>query len=163
MSHTFSKSFDEAKSNLQTNQYDIVFLDVNLKGISAFDLLTFIPIATKVVYVTAYSEFMLRALRSKAFDYLVKPIKEEDLKDCLFRLQVALTSENGNQSLHIKQRGLTKILKYSDIIYIEGNGPYCTIHTKEDICTTLQRPQFFRNKLSGYPTSLILKSIQDLL
>src|ERR1022692_1221960 len=116
MSHTFSKSFDEAKSNLQTNQYDIVFLDVNLKGISAFDLLTFIPIATKVVFVTAYSEFMLRALRSKAFDYLVKPIKEEDLKECLFRLQVALTSENGNLSLHIKQRGLTKILRYSEII-----------------------------------------------
>src|ERR1017187_2402193 len=90
----FSKSFDEAKSKFKTNQYDIVFLDVNLKGISAFDLLTFIPFATKVVFVTAYSEFMLKALRSKAFDYLVKPIKEEDLKDCLFRLQVALTSEN---------------------------------------------------------------------
>lgn len=133
---SFSKSFEEAKSKLQTTQYDIIFLDINLKGISAFDLLTFIPLATKVVFVTAYSEFMLQALRSKAFDYLIKPIKEEDLHDCLNRLQMALITDNGNQCLHIKQRGLTRILKYADILYIEGDGPYCTIHLKEDNCTT---------------------------
>lgn len=133
---SFSKSFEEAKIKLKTNQYDIVFLDVNLKGISAFDLLTFIPLATKVVFVTAYSEFMLQALRSKAFDYLVKPIREEDLKECLFRLQRALTTDNGNLSLHIKQRGLTRILKYSEIVYIEGDGPYSNIHLKDDSCTT---------------------------
>lgn len=146
---SFSKDFDEAKTKLKTNQYDIVFLDVNLKGISAFDLLTFVPLATKVVFVTAYSEFMLQALRSKAFDYLVKPIKEEDFKECLFRLQRALTDENGNLGLHIKQRGLTQILKYSEIVYIEGNGPYSKIYLKDDICTTARTLKYLLPKLGN--------------
>ena len=132
----FSKSFEEAKLKIQTNQYDIIFLDINLKGISAFDLLTFIPLVTKVVFVTAYSEFMLQALRSKAFDYLVKPIKEEDLKECLLRIRRVVASGDGSLSLHIKQRGLTRIFKHADIIYIEGDGPYSTIHMKEENCIT---------------------------
>lgn len=132
----FSKTFDEAKEKLKTNQFDIVFLDVNLKGVSAFDLMTFIPLATKVVFVTAYSEFMLKALRNKAFDYLVKPIKEEDLKECLLRIQRDFFSNSDSQTLHIKQRGLTRMLKLSEIMYIQGNGPYSTIHLRDESCTT---------------------------
>lgn len=132
---TFSKSFEQAKEKLQCNSFDIMFLDVNLKGLSAFDLMTFIPLATRVVFVTAYSEFMLQALRSKAFDYLVKPIKEEDLKDCLLRLQKELNSIPTSRILHVKQRGLTRVIKHSDILYIKGDGPYSTFYLKEDTCT----------------------------
>lgn len=133
---TFSKTFDEAKEKLRTTQFDIVFLDVNLKGISAFDLMTFIPLATKVIFVTAYSEFMLKALRNKAFDYLVKPIKEEELKECLLRIQREFFSNSDSQILHIKQRGLTRMLRLSDIIYLQGNGPYSTIYLRDESCTT---------------------------
>ena len=133
---TYSKTFEEAKEKLQFNQFDIVFLDVNIKGLSAFDLITFIPPATRVVFVTAYHEFMLQALRCKAFDYLVKPIKEDDLKECLLRLQKELNLSSASQFLHIKHRGLTRIIKHSDILYIQGDGPYCTLFLKEDNCTT---------------------------
>ena len=57
---------EDAKAKLMTNQFDILFLDINLNGISAFDLLNYIPASTKVIFVTAYSDFVTRALRIKA-------------------------------------------------------------------------------------------------
>lgn len=63
---SFSNSFEDAKGKLMTNQFDILFLDINLNGISAFDLLNCIPASTKVIFVTAYSDFVTRALRIKA-------------------------------------------------------------------------------------------------
>lgn len=132
----FSKTFEEAQTKLQTSRFDIIFLDINLKGISAFDLITFIPTGTKVVFVTAYSEFMLKALRNKAFDYLVKPIKENDLKDCLLRLQQELSAELYSGVLRLKHKGLTRAIRHADILYVQGNGPYSILHLKDDTCTT---------------------------
>jgi two-component system LytT family response regulator len=133
---TFAKTFEEAKENIQESNFDLIFLDINLKGITAFELLPFIGNSTSVVFVTAYSEYMIQALRNKAFDYLVKPVKEEELRDCLLRFQKSTKIELKDEYIHIKQRGLTRILKTAEIIYVEGDGPYSTIHLKDDSCTT---------------------------
>lgn len=133
---SFSYTFEEAKEKLQSNKYDILFLDINLKGISAFELMTFIPNATKVVFVTAYSEFMLKALRNKAFDYLVKPIKEDDLIQCLSRLHKELILGTNERCLLIKHRGITILCKHSEIVYFAGDGPYSTIFMVNETITT---------------------------
>jgi len=132
---SFSKTYDEAKTNLESNKYDIAFLDINLQGKSSFDLLNLIPDATFVVFVTAYSEFMIQALRNKAFDYLVKPIKEEDLKDCLNRLQITTSQETNRSVLRIRANGLTRMIKTANLLYIEGDGPYSIICMKEERIT----------------------------
>ena len=133
---TFAKTFEEAKDKIQEFNFELIFLDINLKGITAFELLPFIGNSTSVVFVTAYSEYMIQALRNKAFDYLVKPVKEEELRDCLLRFQKITQIELKDEYIHIKQRGLTRILKTAEIIYVEGDGPYSTIHLKDDSCTT---------------------------
>ena len=133
---TFAKTFEEARVRILEFNFDLIFLDINLKGITAFELLPFIGNSTSVVFVTAYSEYMIQALRNKAFDYLVKPVKEEELKDCLLRFQKATQIDLKDEYIHIKQRGLTRILKTAEIIYVEGDGPYSTIHLKDDSCTT---------------------------
>jgi len=45
-------------------------------------------------------------------------------------------SDLKDEYIHIKQRGLTRILKTAEIIYVEGDGPYSTIHLKDESCTT---------------------------
>lgn len=125
-----SKSFHEAQDKMLKSSYDIVFLDINLKGISAFDLLRFVPSTTKVIFVTAYSEFMLQALRNQAFDYLVKPVKEDELDACLRRIIEQSIMETSSSILYIKSRGITKPVPFSDIIYVEGDGPYSTFFLK---------------------------------
>lgn len=130
----FAKSFEEAKEHLSLDTYHLIFLDINLRGISAFDLLTAIPTLSKVVFVTAYSEFILKALRNKAFDYLIKPIKEEELKECLGRL--IIENDNDKATIHIKQHGITRVIKLKDIIFIEGDGPYSKFNLANEVVVT---------------------------
>ncbi len=133
---SFSNSFEDAKEKLIANQFDILFLDINLNGSSAFDLLVYIPSSTKVIFVTAYSDFVTRALRIKAFDYILKPIKVEELSNCLDRLLCEYSDIAKLGHLQIKERGLTKLLKISEIIYLKGDGPYCTFYNSTESFTT---------------------------
>jgi len=156
----FAKTFEEAKEKILESNFNLIFLDINLKGITAFELLPFIGNSTSVVFVTAYSEYMIQALRNKAFDYLVKPVKEEDLKDCLLRFQKTTQTELKDEYIHIKQRGLTRIIKIADIIYIEGDGPYSTIFLKEESCTTARtlkslEPEFGESFVRIHKTYLV--------
>ena len=130
----FAKTFEDAKNKLQLNKYDIVFFDINLKGDSAFNLLSFVPTTASVVFVTAYSEFMIQALRNKAFDYLIKPIKEDELKECLLRFQ-NFNKDIIQSIINIKHRGITRGLKTSNITYIQGDGPYSTFYLIDEQCT----------------------------
>jgi two-component system LytT family response regulator len=133
---TISKSFDDAKTRLDEHNYDIIFLDINLKGISAFDLMSLIPSTSRVIFVTAYSEFMLKAIRNKAFDYLVKPVKEEDLKECLLRIQKESGPVSEQSYLSFKNKGITRLIRQNEIVYIKGNGPYSIINTVEETFIT---------------------------
>lgn len=128
----FANSIESARSCLEKKTYDIVFLDINLKGVSGFELLPYLPESTKVVFVTAYSEHVLQALRSKAFDYLIKPIKEQELSECIERFIKEHQRQDSNKSLVIKNKGLSRIINLSDIVYIEGDGPYITFHLQHD-------------------------------
>ena len=132
----FARSFELAKEKILNKSFDILFLDINLKGISAFDLLQFIPSQSKIVFVTAYSEFMLQALRNKAFDYLVKPVKEEELNDCLHRIVQENAAGGADNILQIRSNGMTRVVHKDDIVYIEGDGPYCSLHLKKEMVKT---------------------------
>ena len=132
----FAKAFEEAQDKIIKAEYDIIFLDINLKGISAFDLLRFIPAASRVVFVTAYSEFVLKALRSKAFDYLLKPVKEEELQLCLNRIVKEDAERSREAGIQIKAQGITRFIEFNDIIYVEGDGPYSHFHLKNDTIKT---------------------------
>lgn len=129
---SFSNSFESGQANILKSNYDIIFLDVNLKGISGFELLKHIKSGSRVVFVTAYSEFMLEALRNRAFDYLVKPVKESDLISCINRLVKESDADIKSTSIYIKSKGVTRILSLNDIIYVEGDGPYSILYTKEE-------------------------------
>jgi two-component system, LytTR family, response regulator len=68
--------------------FDLLFLDVEMPKINAFDLLNlFYPFTFKVIFTTAYDRYALRAIKFKAFDYLLKPIDIEELKNTVFRAE----------------------------------------------------------------------------
>src|SRR5438876_1236653 len=60
---------------------DLVFLDIQMPGMSGFEALKSIPEAERprVVFVTAYDEFALEAFRVHACDYIVKPTDEQSI------------------------------------------------------------------------------------
>ncbi|MEQ8469666.1 MAG: LytTR family DNA-binding domain-containing protein [Marinoscillum sp.] len=85
----------EALLYLQSNQPDILFLDIEMPGMNGFELLGAIDdIHFAIVFTTAYDEFAIRAFKVSAFDYLLKPIEQLELVSVI-RKYLSKKKENG--------------------------------------------------------------------
>lgn len=65
----------------------IVFMDIHLADGSAFDLLKQIEINAPIIFTTAYDEYAIEAFKSSGVGYLLKPVKEEELRDAISKLE----------------------------------------------------------------------------
>jgi two-component system LytT family response regulator len=79
----------EALQALRRERPDVLFLDVQMPGVSGFELLGMLDeeLAPAVVFVTAHDEFALKAFEENAVDYLLKPVQEERLARTIEKLR----------------------------------------------------------------------------
>ncbi|GLH71302.1 DNA-binding response regulator [Geothrix rubra] len=66
---------------------DVIFLDIQMPGLSGMEVLAEVPDGPPVVFVTAFSSYAVRAFELAAVDYLLKPVFEDRLEKCLQRLR----------------------------------------------------------------------------
>lgn len=71
---------------LARTDYDLVFLDIQLVGGNSFALVPLVRAGARIVFITAYDAYALRAFEINALDYLLKPIAPERLAETLRRL-----------------------------------------------------------------------------
>jgi DNA-binding LytR/AlgR family response regulator len=86
-----SGSVDEALTLITANPPDIVFLDIHMPKKNGFDLasaLRLLNINSHIIFVTAYDQYAIQAFKHAAFDYLLKPINEDELRDTILRFSV---------------------------------------------------------------------------
>lgn len=76
----------EARARLAATDYDLVFLDIQLRGGNGFDLVPFVRPGARIIFVTAYDQHALRAFEINALDYLVKPVAPARLATAIARL-----------------------------------------------------------------------------
>lgn len=107
--------------------FQVCFLDIELNTHSGFELLPHLSSDTKIVFVTAYSEYAIQAIKGKAFDYLLKPINPIELKNCINRYEKEIWG-GVKKYLHIKELGDTVPVRFEDIEYLQANGPYSKIY-----------------------------------
>lgn len=75
-----SKTISEAKALIETEKPELIFLDIKLDEGTGFDLLDEIQETSfKIIFVTAFDEFAIKAFKYNAIDFLLKPIQIEDL------------------------------------------------------------------------------------
>ena len=104
---------------------DLVFLDVEMPDGTGFDLLQRLkPINFKVIFITGYEDFAIRAFRFSAIDYLLKPLDANDLAEAVKKAEDALGKEVFDIKLNNlfanmeRPKNLQKlILKTADRIY----------------------------------------------
>ena len=82
------QSLAEAKEFLQTTTPGVIFLDVEMRGGSGFSILKHLKQPTRVVFVTAYQEYAVKAFEAGAVDYLVKPVDPYRLEKTIERIRV---------------------------------------------------------------------------
>lgn len=71
----------------EPHEVDVIFLDIQMPGLSGLEVLAEVPDGPPVVFVTAYSSYAVRAFELAAVDYLLKPVFEDRLGKCLQRLR----------------------------------------------------------------------------
>jgi two-component system LytT family response regulator len=79
---------------------DLVFLDIEMPEKNGFDLLEAIPVKDfEVIFVTAYNQYMLQAIKSCALDYIMKPIAASDLTKAVARATEVVEKKRENEKL----------------------------------------------------------------
>jgi two-component system LytT family response regulator len=128
---------------------DVVFLDISMPDGSGFDLLDKLKkIDFKIIFITAYTEFAVKAFKYSAFDYIVKPIDIQELAKTIARipqikkvngkrqvneLKANLLSniENGAKTIALPELNGFAIVQVNEIIRCEGLRNYTRIIFKE--------------------------------
>ena len=82
-----ASSVEEGLALIEQKDPDVVFLDISMPDGTGFDLLDKLKkIDFKIIFITAYSEYAIKAFKYSAFDYLVKPINVEELAKAINRI-----------------------------------------------------------------------------
>ena len=136
----------EAKEALEKEAVDLIFLDIQLPGMTGLNFLRSLVNPPLVIFTTSYPEYALESYEFNVIDYLLKPISYERFSKTIGKIidgKIFKTPENEIKPLfreHIFIRSNGKFLRISfhDIIYIEGMKDYLKIHTIEHTIITHQ-------------------------
>jgi DNA-binding LytR/AlgR family response regulator len=131
------RSIAGAYEALCQNEIDVIFLDINMPGVSGIEFLTTLKNPPHVIFTTAYAEYAAKAFDLKAVDYLVKPITEERFRDAIKKVE-QLHPPTGNpvatqerDHVFLKQDNkLVKVL-FDDILYVEALKDFSKVFLKE--------------------------------
>ncbi|MFN5912535.1 MAG: LytR/AlgR family response regulator transcription factor, partial [Bacteroidota bacterium] len=81
-----AKNGEEGIRKIKELKPDLVFLDISMPGMTGFEMLRKLEEIPRVIFVTAYDEFALKAFDVNALDYILKPVDPERLKDAIQKL-----------------------------------------------------------------------------
>ncbi|WP_057939841.1 LytR/AlgR family response regulator transcription factor [Algoriphagus resistens] len=135
-------SANSASAFLADHIVDLIFLDIQMPGITGIEFARTIPQKTLVIFTTAYSEFALDSYEVDAIDYLIKPVRQERFQKAVekaqsyFKLLEADHSNNNIETIagdyfFVKADRKTFKIFFKDILYIEGLKDYVVLHTEE--------------------------------
>lgn len=140
-------SVASANSELINYEPDIIFLDIKMPGKDGFAFLQDIASnADKpgIVFITAYEQFAIKAIKNQVFDYLLKPVNRKELKQCINRFSDRIRKEQTDVKpskmgelqekiarIKINTRTGTVFINPATILYCKADGNYTTICTGE--------------------------------
>lgn len=131
---------DEGVEKIETQNPDLIFLDIQMPGKTGFDLLSELDKAPHVIFTTAYDEYALKAFEVNALDYLLKPIEPKRLADAIHKLQYEISKEKNDANGMLNRGPLTEddqvfvkdgercwFVKLSEIRLFESVGNYAKV------------------------------------
>lgn len=117
---------------------NLVFLDIQLRGESGFDLLDRVDAELDFVFVTAYDKYAIRAFEVNAQDYLLKPVSADRIRLTIGKLTHNANKEAANQRrlnyddvIFLMLNSRYRFLKIETIIAITSEADYSYIHTND--------------------------------
>ena len=122
---------------IQNDDPDVIFLDIQMPRESGFELLEQIETRAKIIFVTAYDEYAIRAFEVNALDYLLKPVNPQRLAQTIERLSDAAEKKSekhfeAEDSILANSGRKSKFVKIASIKCVTAAGVYSEILTDEN-------------------------------
>lgn len=139
-----ASDYESAKSLINETKPDLVFLDIDLNGLTSIDLLNEINCSPKIIFITSHPDFAIKAFELNAVDYILKPISADRLRRAIDRV-TELNSESfedagmdesqerfkADQIILLNFDSKLTFIKVQDINYIEAFGNYTKIYMND--------------------------------
>ena len=128
----------EALALLQTQTFDVLFLDIRMPGLSGLEAMRVIerlPRRPQVAFVTAHDDHALEAFEHEAVDYLLKPVSAQRLAKTLARVRARISQPAAHPAaaarFPVDLDGRTMLIPPSEIRYVTADGHDVTVQTFE--------------------------------
>ncbi|RZL98502.1 MAG: response regulator transcription factor, partial [Pedobacter sp.] len=132
----------EAFGALHGQRVDLIFLDIEMPGITGMDFAKSLQLKPKVIFISAHSVFAVDAFEIQASDYLVKPVTFERFVKAVHKIttpsgqgQLAQAFKETDSIFLKVDRRLVK-MEFAQMVYIEAMGDYLKVHTTQQTYLT---------------------------
>src|SRR5690349_16584059 len=119
---------------LQATDVDVVFLDIQMPGLTGLELAQVLGrfrTPPQVVFVTAHEQHAVEAFDVHAVDYVLKPVRAERLAEAVRRVVGAEPRPAQDTQVAVERGGVTRFVSRSDITHVEAHGDYARLHTPD--------------------------------
>ncbi len=138
-----AKNGEEGIQLIKELKPDLIFLDISMPGMTGFEMIKQLDEIPKVIFVTAYDEFALKAFETNALDYILKPVDPTRLQEALKKLNQKeddfSSTDEGNlsrknrkltlsDSVFIKDGEKIWFIELSKIRMLKSDGNYVKVH-----------------------------------
>lgn len=145
------KNANEVVELLQKESVDVLFLDIQMPGISGMALMKSLENPPLVVFTTAYDQYAVEGYEVSAVDYLLKPISPDRFKKAVEKVKDMIrykkSSSNDLDYMFIRADYQDIKVIFDDILYVEGLKDYVKVVTKEKRIITLTNIKGMLEKL----------------
>ncbi|MGB0494729.1 MAG: LytR/AlgR family response regulator transcription factor [Kangiellaceae bacterium] len=159
----------------QVSKPDVILMDIRMPamdGLEAANHISKMEQAPAIIFTTAYDEYALEAFNVKAIDYLLKPVRRQNLEEAIAKAStlnqaqisaLKLEKQSGRSHISTKISGNIKLIPIKDIIYFQADQKYVTVkHVKgetiiEDTLKTLEA-EFKQSYIRVHRNALVAKS-----
>jgi two-component system LytT family response regulator len=154
---------DEALKLIKSEAPDLIFLDINMPEMNGFEMLKKLDEIPKVIFVTAYDEYALKAFEVNALDYLLKPIDPKRLEEAIEKLKKESDEEfestlnpkfnRSSRTLSVLDRVFIKdgekcyFVQLADVRMLESDGNYVKVYFDKNRPLILRSLNSFEEKL----------------
>jgi DNA-binding LytR/AlgR family response regulator len=149
---------------LKTNQApDLIFMDIHLSDGNAFSVFDNITIETPIIFTTAYDEYAIAAFKVNSIDYLLKPIKVEEMRCALEKFKRLTRGDILKYLSQLTQ--LSPVRNYKDKILIPFKDKLQPVNMKDIsfIYTTDKNTRVYLKNGTSYAWSKTLEQIESTL
>src|SRR4030095_3551989 len=129
------KTFDSVESSVKflqaSENFDLIFMDIQLADGLSFDIFQQIKVNVPVIFTTAFDQYTLRAFKVNSIDYLLKPIEEKELFHAVEKYQELYNkNENGFNEKIQKLMEEIKTTRYKERLLIKKGQQFSYLKTE---------------------------------